>query len=63
MLKPMSRTCHISYKKEELPLLQRERELGEKLYKNRSDTYKYCLNKVYLDVMLKEEDGKQFSIC
>tara|TARA_B100000131_G_C17841339_1_gene501920 strand:+ start:313 stop:525 length:213 start_codon:yes stop_codon:yes gene_type:complete len=49
---------HISYKKSELPLLQRERELSKVLNKNRSDTYKYCLNRTYLQVMTRKEEGQ-----
>ena len=59
MQTPTSRTRHISYKENEMPLLKREKELSELLCKNISDTYKYAMNKTYLDVMQRKEDGKQ----
>ena len=63
MLKQLSRTPHISYKKHEYRLLERERELSKLLGKNRSDTYKYCMNRTYLELMTKSENGEQFNVC
>ena len=57
----MTQTTHISWKAQELPLRQRERELSNILKKNTSDTYKYCLNRVYLQVMEEKDSGKQIS--
>ena len=59
----MTKTLHISYKQNELPLLERERELGELLHKNRSDTYKYCMNRTYLELMTKSENGEHINVC
>jgi hypothetical protein len=51
----MSKTLHLSWKQQELPLLRREEELRIILCKNRSDLYKYALNQLYLNVKLKKE--------
>ena len=59
----MTKTLHISYKKTELPLLEKERELGKLLHKNRSDTYKYCMNRTYLELMNKVENDQHFNVC
>ena len=63
MITPMTKTLHISYKQSELPLLEKERELGKLLHKNRSDTYKYCMNRTYLELMTKSENGQYFNEC
>ena len=55
---PTPRTRHISYKRNETPLLERERQLSQMLCKSTSDTYKYAMNKLYLEVMQRMEDGK-----
>ena len=59
----MTKTLHISYKQSELPLLEKERELGKLLHKNRSDTYKYCMNRTYLELMNKVENAQHFNVC
>lgn len=60
MLRPTPKTLHLSWKQQELPLLQREEELRKILCKNRSDLYKYALNQLYLNVKLKQEEyGKE----
>ena len=59
----MTKTLHISYKQSELPLLEKERELGKLLHKNRSDTYKYCMNRTYLELMNKVENDQHFNVC
>lgn len=64
MLKPMSRTLHLSWKQNETRLLDRERELREILCKNRSDLYKYALNQLYLQVKLDmEKNGEKSMYC
>ena len=63
MITPMTKTLHISYKQSELPLLEKERELGKLLHKNRSDTYKYCMNRTYLELMNKVENDQHFNVC
>ena len=56
----MSKSLHLSWKETELPLLQREEELRLILHKNRSDLYKFALNKLYINVKLKQEEyGKE----
>jgi len=62
MLIPMTQTTHISWKRNELPLRQREVELGRILHKNTSDLYKYCMNRVYLEVMEDKENGKSIYV-
>ena len=56
-------TDHISYKKHEKLLKERVKELGNIFHKNKSDTYKYCLNKVYLLTMEQKENGQHIYIC
>ncbi len=57
----MANTTHISWKRNENVLREREKSLGRILNKNTSDLYKYCLNRVYIEVMVEAEDGKQIS--
>ena len=59
MKAPMPRTLHLSWKRCEVPLLEREQELRTMLGKNRSDLYKYAMNQLYTKVKLQEEDGKE----
>ena len=59
----MSNTTHISRKKNEGYLKAREKELSKVLRKNISDTYKYSLNRTYLQIMEKVEDGQPEYIC
>ena len=56
---PVSRTPHISFKKNESYMLDREKFLCKKLHKNRSDLYKFAMNALYRDVKMAEEDGKE----
>ena len=58
----MSNTTHISWKARELPLRQREREVSKMLHKNISDSYKYAMNKLYLELMEDKENGEQVNI-
>ena len=51
-------TDHISYKRSEHRLKDRASELSKILNKTKSDTYKYALNKLYLNI----HNDDQFSI-
>ena len=59
----MPKTLHLSWKQNEMPLLQREAELRQILCKNRSDIYKYALNQLYLKVKTEQENGKEIVFC
>ena len=60
----MSNTTHISWKRNETRLRSRSHELCSKLHKNQSDMFKYAMNKLYLDVMNREEEsGKEIVCC
>ena len=63
MKSPVSRTPHISFKRNEVYMLNREQYLCDKLHKNRSDLYKYAMNVLYRDIKMAEEDGKEIVVC
>ena len=62
MLTPMSNTTHISWKPREKHLRQREKWVSQVIHKNISDTYKYAMNKLYLEIKEDIENGKQVNI-
>ena len=58
-------TEHISFKRNEGEIKRRGKVLAKKLHKNKSDMYKFAMNKLYLELHLKEEEsnGKKIIYC
>ena len=61
-------TDHISYKSNEGILRQRASIVCKKIHKNKSDMYKYAMNKLYQEIQLREEEsgvesGKEIVFC